>query len=427
MVYPILFCFLVDFVLSKDICNNNVVLRDLDSFKLSQIVNKNLSLDYQPYIDLFSSINANKDTFEKIVTSYTKFDTFTAEEPANTYKFDSTRNVYNISAKSAKPFTTAAMIVTPPTGETMLNGRSPETIDREQQAIRDNYGLRIRVEKMEKPCENLKKEIDELKRRNDEQRWASNMAHARSREDHDFTSNQKKENKIVVTGLSGKSKVPDEKVERLEWIKALVKNLANAASEGAGDTIIFVKQLTSNAEDLPVAEITFDSVKTAMEVRQGFAQMKFDGVDFRKIFMANQVTLATRVRVEILMAIARQYATEEEVMFVKQFTSRPVLIIKGNGTTEEKAFTFADAISKFGQNMEMDNLRFAYWKSGRAFEGQLEQTFVIMSEEGRSAWRSRDENGEFRSQFGSGMKPAWRGGGRGGRGNGRGRFPWRRP
>ena len=102
MTYLLLFCFLVASVLSKDICNNNVILRELDSFKLSQLINKNLSLDYQPYIDLFSSINANKGTFEKIVTDYTKFDTFTAEEPANTYRFDSTRNVYNVSAKSAE-------------------------------------------------------------------------------------------------------------------------------------------------------------------------------------------------------------------------------------------------------------------------------------------------------------------------------------
>ena len=53
-------------------------------------------------------------------------------------------------------------------------------------------------------------------------------------------------------------------------------------------------------------------------------------MDFRKIFMANQVTLATRVRVEILKAITRQLATDDMNTFVKQFTSRPVLIVKLN-------------------------------------------------------------------------------------------------
>ena len=97
----LLFYFFCASVFSKDICNNNVVLRELDNFKLSQRITKNLSLDYQPYLDLFYSLNQNKDPFEKIVTSYTKLDTYDKEEPANIFKFDSNRNVYNISSKSS--------------------------------------------------------------------------------------------------------------------------------------------------------------------------------------------------------------------------------------------------------------------------------------------------------------------------------------
>ena len=135
-----------------------------------------------------------------------------------------------------------------------------------------------------------------------------------------------------------------------------------------------------------------------------------------------------------MLAISRQFGTDENKMFVKQFVARPVMVIKrsggagsrdrgGNGSGEY-ALTFADAVARFGSDLDEANLAQAYWKTGRAFHDQLEQTFVILNEKGRTQSRNTRDNWEHGDKSETCPRP---GGGRGrgaggyGRGGGRGR------
>ena len=77
----------------KDICNQNAVLKEIDSFKLSQRVTKNLALDYEPYTGLIDQIKANKPDFETIMKQYTIPSTFDTEEPDKLIPF--TNSVLN--------------------------------------------------------------------------------------------------------------------------------------------------------------------------------------------------------------------------------------------------------------------------------------------------------------------------------------------
>ena len=93
---------------------------------------------------------------------------------------------------------------------------------------------------------------------------------------------------------------------------------------------MFVKQMSSEDAELPAAEVIYDTPETARLVRRGFVEKKKAGMDFKKIFMCNIVTLAMRVRVELMQAIVRQFATSELKMFVKQFVARPVIVFMKN-------------------------------------------------------------------------------------------------
>ena len=88
-----------------------------------------------------------------------------------------------------------------------------------------------------------------------------------------------------------------------------------------------------------------------------------------------------------------------------------MLVFKKNGNQAEFALTFADAIARFGFDLEEANLAQAYCRSGRVFTGQLEQTFVILTEKGRDDWRKKRESWEASDKFRDGT----------GRGRGRGR------
>ena len=151
-------------------------------------------------------------------------------------------------------------------------------------------------------------------------------------------------------------------------------------------------------------------------------------------------------------AMTKQFESEDQKMFVRQYTSRPVLIVKTKegGYIRQSVFTFPDAVLRFGKNLEKERLEHAYKRAALAFRHQLEQTFVVLCDPDRklsSVGGPVTEGGSrgagtggaglsFRSNFGSRIgkkkrappkgKESWSEakrvrGGRGGRGGGGGR------
>ena len=70
------------------------------------------------------------------------------------------------------------------------------------------------------------------------------------------------------------------------------------------------------------------------------------------MFVANSVTLGTRVRVDILKAIAGQYSSDKESMSVSAFVSRPVIHVRSKeGGVKLGSYNFSDAIARYGANL----------------------------------------------------------------------------
>ena len=164
-----------------------------------------------------------------------------------------------------------------------------------------------------------------------------NLAHARDRDELDFLANRRKEYKVLITGLESDVQLPTDRNERSEWTKEIVVRLLEVVLEGSSEKVVFVRSLWKGKDEvLPAAEVAFDVSDTALKVRRAFVQKRKEGVDFGRISMSNMVTLATRVRVDIMRAMERQFSTEDQKMYVRQFSSRPVITIKRktNGTTK---------------------------------------------------------------------------------------------
>ena len=133
--------------------------------------------------------------------------------------------------------------------------------------------------------------------------------------------------------------------------------------------------------------------------------------------MANLTTIATKVRILILEAIAKRHVTGEQGMFVKHFVSRPVLLIRTReaGMVKEIGLTFVDALKKYGKELVAGDLAEAYDKAGNSFVGQMQQTFVVLHEgitqarikfqKKKTPKKEQGKTGKFRSGFGSGVKP----------------------
>ena len=90
------------------------------------------------------------------------------------------------------------------------------------------------------------------------------------------------------------------------------------------------------------------------------------------------MTLATRVRIEVLKAIAGKFSRNEERIYLTQTEPRPYIRVVNTTDRSEKVLIYADAVSKYGLRLEREDLAKAYTKAGNNFYGQLAHLFVIL-------------------------------------------------
>jgi hypothetical protein len=67
---------------------------------------------------------------------------------------------------------------------------------------------------------------------------------------------------------------------------------------------------------------------TALNIRHQFAVRRNVCRNFGRLWMANSVTLAKRVRIDILKALLKQVVDSDELAYFNAYATRPVIIIK---------------------------------------------------------------------------------------------------
>jgi hypothetical protein len=249
---------------------------------------------------------------------------------------------------------------------------------------------------------------------------------ARVREELDTMSNKNKEDRVVITGITTSVVAPVDQEERKVWLRSTVESIFKKISPDFTGKILFINQGRSNGKLIPMAEVRLDSIASAVAIRKAFADKKKAGEDFGRLFLANCVGLATRVRVDIMKALAKRCMVNSDTAFVVAFTSRPMLHIRSvppTGQPKTMTYTFSDAVARFGGRLQAGDLEEAYRRAGNNFRGQMSQHFVVLHDlygahpgpnpnprkRGREEWEPA-----------RGSRSGGRGDGRGGRGDGRG-------
>ena len=233
-----------------------------------------------------------------------------------------------------------------------------------------------RMIKLEEQVKTMQGDIDSRKK-------SDNLVFSRMREELDFASNCKREDRILIIGLDSKEARPTGQLEFKNWLNKLVGVTLEMISKDSADGVAFVNPLRGGGGDiLPICEVRMKSRELALQIRKDFAiKRKSGGEELGRLFIANSVTLATRVRLDVLKAIAKKCESKTEQMFVRGFTSRPVLQIRQrDGSRPPLTLTFADAVGRFGAKLKDADLAGAYRRAGRAFSGELEQNFVVLTD-----------------------------------------------
>ena len=227
-------------------------------------------------------------------------------------------------------------------------------------------------------------------------REQDNLVFARLKEDRDFELNKARENRFTISGLKlrGDQVPPRDPAQRKEFFREILQKLVDEACPNL-EPKPEVKDVYVNMRHglgTPFIEGRMDSVSSSSAFRiAGSKLAKAESPNFKGLFIANAVTLTTRVRIEILRALSTVLTSDVQEAFVKGFSSRPVLCIKDKSldvppgveepsTDPGRNYTFCEAVEKWGHTLHQGGLVKAYRKAKPAFNGCLEQYFVVLRE-----------------------------------------------
>jgi hypothetical protein len=274
--------------------------------------------------------------------------------------------------------------------------------------------------------------LDDLEARI-ENRWKNDdIVIARIREELDFTANTKKEDRIIITGMTSATERPKSQIDLKKWLKdVVVPAHLNKIVPESGKKILFVSPGRSVNGEIPLCEVRLEDRECALKIRKGYGQMRKEGKIEGRLFVANSVTQATRVRLEVLRAIAKVCSNSNEDFFAQSFTSRPVLQIKRKDSGGQLTLSYVDAVARYGGRVGDSDLSVAYERAGATFRGQMRQNFIVLADKGVRSFGSQSRGGagwsnkrgrETESDPHQSKRQSWIGGrgARGGRGGGTG-------
>ena len=230
----------------------------------------------------------------------------------------------------------------------------------------------------------LTERLERLENQVSSRRHDDNVIFARIREEMDSATNRQKEDKIVITGITSSVYPPPDPAQRKIWLRKIVEDVIKSVAPDFTGQIVFVNQGKSNGKMIPLVEVKLDTVENANIIRKAFAEKKKSGADLGRLFIANSVNLATRVRVDILKALARKVSDLNLIAYAVPFISRPVMQIRSKESgrsSEARSFSFTDAVAKYGHLLKQFELADAYKRAGNHFAGQMEQQFLVLREQ----------------------------------------------
>jgi len=219
-----------------------------------------------------------------------------------------------------------------------------------------------------------------------------NLIFARIKEDRDFDFNKNRENRFTISGFRVSTVPPADPKARKEFFRELVEKLVHEATPDldppAKVTDVYVNMRYGRGP--PFIEGKMDSVTNSISFRIAAHNLiKEEHPSFIGLFVANSVTLATRVRIEILRAVADTLQSDVIKAYVQPFTSRPILHVQMRDPLARvveganRSYNFVEAVSRWGDQVSQAGLIPAYRKARPAFVGALEQYSPIRGRGGR--------------------------------------------
>ena len=86
-------------------------------------------------------------------------------------------------------------------------------------------------------------------------------------------SNAKKEDKLVITGLTSKTPMPTSSDEKRAWLHKIVGEILDKIIPESSKHVIFSSLGNRNSKIIPLVEVKMDSRDLAMKIRREFSAL----------------------------------------------------------------------------------------------------------------------------------------------------------
>lgn len=221
---------------------------------------------------------------------------------------------------------------------------------------------------------------------------SDNIMFARIRDEIDAEVNRKKEDRTLVIGIDEPVDLPAGGAERAERLKNLTLDFCKKVKTDFDGQILYAGTCGKSLNGKMRIEFRLDSAEKARDFRKTFAMdrsaKKLD-TDLMGYQVMTMITLATRIRMDIMKAIAKRIESATESAYVPNFLSRPILHIKKKAVTpasQVRSLTFVDAVSQFGGELQRGDLDIAYDKARGHFRGTMRQHFIVFADPDPAGW-----------------------------------------
>ena len=284
----------------------------------------------------------------------------------------------------------------PPKGNKKTNPKSmPHTVnldDEDDEDERNTYSLaHPDFKKLVKALASLKTQV--------ERRWSVDLlVSAGAKEDLDKIENEKNMNRIVFTGIEIHDLWTADLtwVIRLEKIKTAITDFIKIIDPEGTYDLGYIRHLNFKLKATSqILEVTMGIESQAKALRKAYgAKVKSwrENKDFPDTVKGTSIgpslTLATRVRIAILHALAKEIksAKEDTEAWVIQHVDRPVLKVETSHNNDTKSIItmgFAQSIAYYKQelphsNLSSQDLYDAYSIIGNRFGQEINHYFVIL-------------------------------------------------
>jgi hypothetical protein len=240
-----------------------------------------------------------------------------------------------------------------------------------------------RVETVVKEQENLKEEIEAIKK-------GDGTFAASVREDIDAVDNVNSRDTVIIKKMATDKVIPADKKELSNLILSVGKEVLKAVM-GNDTCMKFIAPLffkndnraprEGQRRELPPFKIIFRHLSDAIDFKdKAITASKDPSHILHKAYVACQQNVGTRIRLALLWGVADHLKkVEKKESWVNQSSPKPTLMIRQTGTLV-KSYGFIEAMMNYGDKIEQKTKDEATKLAHRFYYGQVEKLFIAIKD-----------------------------------------------